>query len=143
LISLEFARRLKAAGLVWQAGPNDFFAIPDRGMDDRLFVLADMQAQLDLFRGWPVVTFHGTAEWALDYILTSEVIWMPREEQLRDALLSNLPASGNARISLTFENDLFTCSLSWRGENMQFNAASAGDAYAKALLFVLENSQTT
>ena len=48
MISLHLARKLKAAGLVWQATTNDFFAVPDRGMDERLFVLSDMQATLFL-----------------------------------------------------------------------------------------------
>lgn len=143
MISLNLARQLKAAGLVWQSATNDFFAIPDRGMDDRLFVLADMQAQLDIFRGWPVVTFHGTAEWALDYILTSEVVWMPREEQLRDALLAQLSGQANGEISLSLVNNIYSCSIPWPGEVKRFDASSAADAYGKALYFLLENSQST
>ena len=143
MISLHLARKLKAAGLVWQAATNDFFAIPDRGMDDRLFVLSDMQAQLDIFRGWPVVTFHGTAEWALDYILTSEVVWMPREEQLRDALLSHLSREAGIELNLTFAESLYTCSITWAGEVKQFQAPSAADAYAKALLLILKNHSST
>ena len=87
MISLPLARELKQAGLVWSATINDFFAIPDRGMDDRIFVITDLMANLDIFRGWPVVTFHGSAEWALDYILTTEVVWLPTESQLRGVLL--------------------------------------------------------
>ena len=30
--------------------------------------------------------FNGTVEWALDSIAQAEVIWLPREDQLRDAL---------------------------------------------------------
>ena len=86
MISLTLAQQLKAAGLVWHTNNYDFFAIPDRELDDRVFVLADMMAYTELVQGWPVVAFHGTAEWALDYILTREVVWMPTEEQLREAL---------------------------------------------------------
>jgi len=140
MISLELARKLKAAGLVWQATTNDFFAIPDRDMDDRLFVLSDIQAQLDIFRGWPVVTFHGTAEWALDYILTSEVVWMPREEQLREAILSHF---ANSELCLTFKENHYACSISWEGESKQFIASSAADAYGKVLLQIFENLRST
>ena len=143
MISLSLARQLKAPGLVWQATTNDFFAIPDRGMDDRLFVLSDMQAQLDVFRGWPVVTFHGTAEWALDYILTTEVVWMPREEQLRDALLAAISDGSSSELTLNFADDKFVCSFNWGGEQLCFEAITAGDAYGKALLFVLENRRST
>ena len=143
MISINLARQLKAAGLVWRATTNDFFAIPDRGMDDRLFVLADMQAQLDIFRGWPVVTFHGTAEWALDYILTSEVVWIPREEQLHNALLGLLSGQDSAEIFLSLNNNSCSCSIPWQGEMKQFDAPSAADAYGKALLFLLVNHQST
>jgi hypothetical protein len=143
MISINLAKQLKVAGLVWQADINDFFAIPDRGMDDRVFVLSDMQAQLDIFRGWPVITFHGTAEWALDYILTSEVIWMPRDEQLRDALLSHLSSEDSGKLCLNFEDNLYTCSLFQQDELIQVTASSAADAYAKALLQLFKNRSST
>jgi hypothetical protein len=143
VISLHLARRLKAAGLIWQATTNDFFAIPDRGMDDRLFVLSDMQAQLDIFRGWPVVTFHGTAEWALDYILTSEVVWMPSEEQLREAILSHLPDQAGGELQLYFKDNRYTCSIKWYGDLKTVEAASAADAYGEALLLILNNQSST
>lgn len=142
-ISLPVARQLKVAGLIWRADINDYFAIPERGMDDRLFVLADMQAQLDVFRGWPVVSFHGTSEWALDYILTSEVVWMPREDQLRNALLAALSDEHGAPISLQFDSSGAACSIPWMGEARHFSAPSASDAYGSALLFVLENQRST
>lgn len=143
MISLPIARQLKAAGLLWQANSNDFFTVPDRGMDERLFVLADMQAQLDIFRGWPVVTFHGTSEWALDYILTSEVVWMPREDQLREALLAALSSEPTAQVSLHSDSGGAACSITWLGETQRFDASSASDAYGKALRYILENQRST
>ena len=50
MISLKLAQQLKKAGLVWKASNHDFFAIPDRGMDERRFVIADMMANLDLLQ---------------------------------------------------------------------------------------------
>jgi hypothetical protein len=143
MISLTLARQLKSAGLIWKASSNDFFAIPDRGMDERLFVLSDMQAQLDLFRGWPVVTFHGTAEWALDYILTSEVVWMPREEQLRETILAYLPGGSGSKVSLYTSDGSYTCTIQWQEKRKLFRADSAGDAYGSALLYILENERST
>jgi hypothetical protein len=143
MIALSLASRLKAAGLVWQASTNDFFAIPDRGMDNRVFVLADLQAQLDLYRGWPVVTFHGTAEWALDYILTTEVVWLPREEQLRDTLLRLLDPQGNSSMTLDAGRGRYICTIPWQGSKEAFSNEEAAGAYGEALLFVLENQQPT
>lgn len=142
MISLHLARQLKEAGLIWQATTNDFFAIPDRGMDDRLFVLSDMQAQLDIFRGWPVVTFHGTAEWALDYILTTEVVWMPREEQLQEAIISLLPDQAGSELHLSFKDNCYKCSINWYGELKTVEASSAADAYGEALLLILNQPST-
>jgi hypothetical protein len=139
LISLPMAIELKKAGLVWLAANNDFFAVPDRGMDDRIFVLSDMPANMDVFQGWPVVTFHGTAEWALDYILTAEVVWLPREEQIREVLLSMSGVSDEQSLSLTFNGRVYTCDISRAGQPLSFSAASAGDAYGRALLHCLKN----
>lgn len=138
MISLELARRLQAAGLVWEAGLNDFFAIPDRGMDERLFVVADMLASLDVFRGWPVVTFHGTAEWSLDYILTMEVIWMPREDQLRQQLADLLQDEPEPRMQLGLHDGRYRCTIQYGGAAHTFEAADASDAYGLALLHVLQ-----
>lgn len=139
MISLPMAIELKEAGLVWLAANNDFFAVPDRGMDDRVFVLSDMPANMDIFQGWPVVTFHGTAEWALDYILSAEVVWLPREEQVRESLLSLLEDSEQRSLSLSFDGRAYTCTILYKGQSLSFSAATAGDAYGRALLHCLKN----
>jgi len=139
MISLALAIELKKAGLVWQTEMLDFFAVPDRGMDEHVFVLSDMPAHLDVFRGWPVVTFHGTAEWALDYILTAEVVWLPREEQLREALFAVLGEDSGRFISLTFDGKAYDCSISYQDERLTFRAGNGAEAYGMALLHCLEN----
>ena len=78
MISLKAARKLKEAGLKWEPALHDFFAIPDRGMDERIFVISDMMITLELLSGMEVVSFQGASEWAFDYLLSSVVIWMPR-----------------------------------------------------------------
>ncbi len=140
MISLSLARQLKNAGLLWRAGINDFFAIPDRGMDDRIFVISDIQANLDVFRGWPVVTFHGSAEWALDYILTTELVWLPSEEQLRAALIEKL--DNQVQLLLKFNSDQhgYRCTISLNGQNLDFDSFVGADAYGLALLYVLKQS---
>jgi hypothetical protein len=137
MISLDLARQLKEAGLVWQADIHDFFAIPDRDLDDQIFVITDVMTQLGLLKGWPVVTFYGTAEWALDYILTTEVIWLPTEEQLREALLENLRDEEHRTLQLWLENDLYHCRVSYHGASLSATADTAGVAYAQTLLALL------
>jgi hypothetical protein len=140
MIPLSLALELKEAGLLWQTNNYDFFAIPDRGLDDRVFVLADMMAYTELVRGWPVVSFHGTAEWALDYILTSEVVWMPTEEQLREALVERLSMDdprGEFALDLTNTPDGYRCAIGFHDEGLTFDGPTAGEAYGRALLHVL------
>jgi hypothetical protein len=139
MISLALAQSLKTAGLVWRADLHHFFAIPDRGFDDRIFVISDMMAQLELFKGWPVVTFQGGVEWALDYILTTEVVWMPTEEQLRRELEEILLGEPQLLLQLRLQHDGYCCEVCWRGGELAFTAVSASDAYGLALLHILEN----
>ncbi len=138
MITLSLAKRLKDAGLVWHADVNDFFAIPERDMDDHVFVISDLMANLGLFRGWPVVTFHGTAEWALDYILSTEVVWLPREEQLREAILTTLQGQGLQSLQLDFNGQSYHCKLVLDNETRLVEELSAPAAYGQILLQLLE-----
>ncbi len=139
MIPLNLAVALKNAGLVWRADIHDFFGIPDRNLDERIFVISDLMANLDIFRGWPVVTFHGTAEWALDYILTTDVVWIPTENQLRQELETFLRDQGEAMLQLTLRPDGYQCSITHQREPHSFVAGSAEKAYAQALLFLLRS----
>lgn len=138
MIPVALALELKQAGLLWRTTMHDFFAIPDRGLDDRVYVLADMMAYTDLVQGWPVVAFHGTAEWALDYIFTTEVIWLPTEEQLREALAGALERAGDeAALELRRVAGGYRCAIGIGGEQLTFDEATAGEAYGRALLHLL------
>lgn len=138
MISISLAKNLREAGLVWKAGVNDFFAVPDRGMDDRVFVISDLLANLDILSGWPVVTFHGTAEWALDYILTAEVLWLPREEQLRQTILAAVRHETIESLRLSFDGRYYQCSLHLDSNAFHSSAPSASAAYGQVLLQILQ-----
>lgn len=142
MIPLALAVELKQAGLVWRTSTYDFFAIPDHDMDERVFVLADMVAFTELVQGWPAVAFHGAAEWALDYIYSHEIVWLPTEEQLREALMDTIfklsdvmPKEGG--IGLTSTRDGYQCAIAIDSQHHLFKAPTAAEAYAAALLFVL------
>jgi hypothetical protein len=141
LISLPLAQELKEAGLVWPADLYDFFAIPDRDMDDRVFVVSDVMTQLELLRGWPVVTFHGVAEWALDFILTKEVVWMPTESQLRRTLEEMLMEEENWVVQLTLQPPGYECAIFFQGKRQTFHGETAATTYARALLHVLKTRE--
>jgi hypothetical protein len=134
MIPLRLAQDLKQSGLIWRTDVHDFFAIPDRGMDDKAFVLTDVMATVELLQGWPVVAFHGAAEWALDHIFTSEVVWLPTEAQLRDLLDDALGEGGH--LTLQREPDGYGLSFDFDGPQ-SFRAPTAGEAYGAGLLHVL------
>src|SRR5699024_11818631 len=81
--------------------------------------------------GQQVFRFNGTTEWALDSIEQHEAVWIPREEQLREAL-------GAAFLELRLESDgafavRFAADAPGQ-EPRQVRAPHAEDAYAGALL---------
>ena len=87
MITRELAEQLAAGGLPWLPVAGDRFMVPDRDLDDEVFVVSGMAIEVrQLPTGIAEMRFNGTVEWALDSIDQDEVVWLPREEQLRDAL---------------------------------------------------------
>ena len=143
MISLKTSIQLKQAGLVWVPTVNDFFAIPDRGMDEKLFVISDLLVTVEQLQGMQVVSFQGASEWALDYLVTADTVWMPREDQLRQALEAALLQDGHPEVRLVSGIKACRCSILFGGKRLPFRAADACEAYAKALLHVLEATRLT
>ncbi|OQA47426.1 MAG: hypothetical protein BWY52_00194 [Chloroflexi bacterium ADurb.Bin325] len=137
MISLTTARKLKEAGLAWEPQQGDRFGLADRDMDDRVFVINDMAAMVETLQGFPAVMFHGTPEWALDYVFLGDVIWLPEEGHLRQRLQAALEGTPTPEFDLLYADGVYTCRLAWRGEALAFRAADAAEAYAQALLRVL------
>lgn len=138
MISQALARQLKDAGLVWRTSVHDFFAIPDRDLDGRVFVLSDMMVTMELLRGWPAVVFHGTSEWALDYLLTHEAIWLPTESQLREQLEAELAAQNGRFHQLQRQEAGYICEISIGEKKATFTGEAPSEAYALALLNLLQ-----
>jgi hypothetical protein len=137
MISLQIARQLRDAGLQWQPALYDFFAVPDRDMDERIFVISDLLATLEISQGQPVVAFQGASEWALDDLETGELVWLPGEDQLRQALEAALIRQGRPELRLDCGLSGCRCTIQHDGQALTFSARQAGDAYAAALLFLL------
>ncbi len=127
MISVEVARELSDAGLVWTPVNGDRFFIPDRDLDEEVFAISDMTVDVRVVPGGKEISFNGAVEWALDAIEQHEVVWLPTETQLRQAL-------GEHFVSLWRTTDGFACVASVRGEHRDFAAPDAADAYAMALL---------
>ena len=86
MITHELALELARRGLPWRPGSGDRFFVPDRDLDDEVFVVSGISIEVSDLPSGTEMRFNGTVEWALDSIAQSEVVWLPREEQLRAAL---------------------------------------------------------
>lgn len=135
MISIELAAHLRDAGLDWHPAERDVFALPGRDMDDQLFVVSPLPALVQRVNGYPVVAFQASAEWALDYVMLAEALWLPSESQLREALATTLPTGGALRLDRTSSG--YQCAISTGAEPLQFHGSNAETAYGEALLAVL------
>ena len=137
MISLATALKLKEIGLVWKPTLHDFFAIPDVGLDDRIFVLSDMTVGVEVLHGFPAITFNGAVEWSLDFVYQYDVVWIPKEEQLRQLVYQQLALVGKPIFQLAYTGKAYTCTIQHQGRPQMFAAKSGDESYARALLHLL------
>lgn len=135
MISLEMARQLREAGLSWRPTERDTFALADHDMDDQVFVVSPLPAIVQIFQGQPAIAFQASPEWALDYVMLSQVLWLPTEYQLRSALVSYVAADGP--LSLERVSDGYRCTIGLGGTSQSFDGHDAETAYAYALIAAL------
>ena len=131
MISIDLARELRDAGLVWEPKDGDRFVIPDRGLDHHVFSISEMTVDVRAVPGGRQIAFNGAVEWALDAIMEREVIWLPSEAQLRERL-------GMAFRSLLRHGTVYRCSVEAGPIAETHEASTAEDAYGKALLSLIE-----
>ena len=130
MISRELARELQPY-LRWQPRNGDEFFIPQPEIADSIFLVSDMVVELVTRDNDTRFHFNGTVEWALDSVQVGQVIWLPREDQLRTLL-------GDHFLSLDAGPDGFVVAVSGPGHAMHTPAEpEAADAYARALLHVV------
>lgn len=134
MITRALAEALAARGLRWEPADGDRFIVPDRDLDDEVFVVSGMAIEVyDLPHG-AQMRFNGTVEWALDSIEQSEVIWLPREDQLRAAL-------GDRFLRLESVTGGYAVVLAGaHGEEQRHVDFDVEHAYARAVLSVLPPS---
>jgi len=83
MLSLQLATQLKTAGLTWDPTAGDRFVLPIETMEDEVFILSNVIADVHSFEGGNVIGFNGTTEWALDSVEQDDVVWLPREDHRR------------------------------------------------------------
>ncbi|MVA75324.1 pilus assembly protein CpaE [Auraticoccus sp. F435] len=131
MITPELAVELARAGLEWKPANGDRFMIPRPDLEHDVFLVSDMTIEVErLALGGGLVKFNGTTEWALDSIAQGEVVWLPREDQLRSAL-------GEAFSSLARVYDSWVVTVEAGGEEVRVIDNDVECVYAKALLRVI------
>jgi len=131
VLPLALAAQLREAGLRWKPAPGDRFAIPDRDLDDEMFVLSNMVIEVQQRPEGSVIGFNGTTEWAMDDVEQDEAIWLPREDQLR-ALL------GGTFRGLTRTRGGYAVEIAVGDQPLVFEADAPEPAYGEALLHLIK-----
>ena len=138
MITHELALELARHGLPWKPSSGDRFYVPDRDLDDEVFVVSGMSIEVSDLPSGTEMRFNGTVEWALDSIAQTEVVWLPREEQMRTELgdrflrLERLDAeTGGYAVVLRADGPQAS------GPEVRHVDIDAERAYARALLSVL------
>ncbi len=130
VISRELATRI-APYVSWTPANGDMFFIPQPEIAESVFIVSDMVVELVVSGGESRFHFNGTVEWALDSVQSDGVVWLPREDQLREML-------GDYFLSLDSSTSGFVVTVSGPGRAYHTETEiDAADAYARAALYVL------
>jgi hypothetical protein len=131
VLDIPLAQQLQAAGLTWEPTSGDRFVLPLESMADEIFILSNVIADIHRFRDSNVIGFNGTTEWALDSVEQDEVVWLPREDQLRELL-------GPAFVQLEQVPGGFAVTTTAGGVDQRYVDIDAERAYARAVLARLQ-----
>lgn len=101
--------------------------VPDRGMDAEVFMISEMVVEVQDVPTGRVLRFNGTTEWALDSVEQRDVVWLPREEQLRDLL-------GDGFVRLEAVPGGYVAVVTTGEHEQRHIDVDADRAYARALL---------
>lgn len=129
MVSPELARALRDSGLVWHPESGDAFLIDRVEADEDVFFLSELTIEAHHFPTGTVLGFNGTTEWALDSVALEDALWLPHEHQLREKL-------GSAFVAL---RPAWAVTVLLDGEPAELEGATAADAYARALIRLLDS----
>ena len=86
MITVELARALLEAGVLWEPRAGDRFVIDAELLTEEVFWISDLTVEVHTYRDQSLLGFNGTTEWALDSVTLDQALWLPREDQLRGLL---------------------------------------------------------
>ena len=131
MISHDLARRLHDAGLAWSPSNGDRFWLPERDLDEAVFLVSDMVVEVRDVATGRVLAFNGTTEWALDGVDEHEAVWLPRLDQLLDVL-------GAHFVSLTARSGGHVVRVQVGQAEEEHVDVGSADAAARAVLSLLQ-----
>lgn len=135
VLSIVLAQQLKQRGLRWQPGERDFFAMPEHNLEEQVFVVSALPALVQTLGGEQTITFHGSIEWALDYVVLTEAVWLPTETQLRELLAEAIGPDAPLRLERLTQGYRLVAGIN--AALCDFEAPTAEECYAQALLAAL------
>jgi hypothetical protein len=101
-----------------------------------------MLVTVDILQGLQVVSFQGASEWALDSLVTTEVVWLPKEDQLRQTLEAALIGAGRPEMRLTMGVTKHRLDFMFRERMISLEGQDVSELYADGLLQVLKSSHS-
>jgi hypothetical protein len=135
MLDPQLATQLRNAGLPWSPAERDVFMLPDSELG--VFTVSDRTTLIQQINGQAMVTFHGVVEWALDSVMLTDVVWLPSETQLREAIQLRL-GGDHPSVQLRWDDaGMYRCTVHHFDQTHPFEAHDAETVYAQALLFVL------
>jgi hypothetical protein len=137
VISTALAADLRAAGLTWTPVSGDAFQIAGADFEGDVFTVSDMTIEAHAYPSGTILGFNGTTEWALDSVALDDALWLPREDQLRDALAGTFV--GLARAVGDDERASYIVTTRVDGEEARFVSDDPAEAYGLALLALLRS----
>ncbi|MCW4457265.1 pilus assembly protein CpaE [Microbacterium sp. MPKO10] len=136
MISTPLAQQLREAGLTWTPVSGDAFQVAGHEFEGDVFTVSDMTIEAHTFSTGTVLGFNGTTEWALDSVALDDVVWLPREDQLRDALGAAFVAMERVDGASGVEYDV---TVTVDGDSVIFVSEDPAESYGMALLALLQS----
>jgi len=127
VISVDLARALLAAGVLWEPVAGDRFVIDAELLTGEVFWVSDLTVEVHHYAGQSVLGFNGTTEWALDSVRLDQALWLPREDQLRELV-------GDRLVDVRRLDEGWAVRLDHDGERREIIDPDLECAYARALL---------
>ena len=74
MITVELARALLEAGVLWEPQAGDRFVIDAALLTGEVFWISDLTVEVQTYRDQSLLGFNGTTEWALDSVTLDQAL---------------------------------------------------------------------